>query len=180
VAIIDTDTEMIRSAADFGFKIYYGDGTRLDVLKASGAQNASAIAVCVDDRAAADRIVALVKAEFPHLKLLVRSFDREHSLKLIGAGVDFQVRETFHSAMAFGEAALVQLGVPQEEAAAIAADIRRRDAERLELEIAGGLAAGAALIQGNVPKPTPFTAPRRAAEPLSEETAAVAESAKPG
>ncbi len=157
VVIIDTDTDMIRSAADFGFKIYYGDGTRLDVLKASGAENARAIAVCIDDRAAADRIVALAKAEFPHLKLLVRSFDREHSLKLIGAGVDFQVRETFHSAMAFGEAALVQLGVPEEEAAAIAADIRRRDAERLELEIAGGLAAGTALIHGNVPKPTPFT-----------------------
>jgi len=178
VAIIDTDTEMIRSAADFGFKIYYGDGTRLDVLKASGAENASAIAVCVDDRAAADRIVALVKAEFPHLKLLVRSFDREHSLKLIGAGVDFQVRETFHSAMAFGEAALVQLGVPEEEAAAIAADIRKRDAERLELEIAGGLAAGAALIHGNVPKPTPFTAPKKAPQALSEETAAVAGGAK--
>jgi glutathione-regulated potassium-efflux system protein KefB len=180
VAIIDTDTEMIRSAADFGFKIYYGDGTRLDVLKASGAEKARAIAVCVDDRVAADRIVQLVKAEFAHARLLVRSYDREHSLKLIGAGVDYQIRETFHSAMAFGQAALLQLGVPEEEAAAIAAEVRRRDAERLELEIAGGLAAGAALIHGNVPKPTPFTTPKRAAEPLSEETAAVAETSKPG
>jgi glutathione-regulated potassium-efflux system protein KefB len=80
--------------------------------------------------------------------------------------------------MAFGEAALLQLGVPEEEAAQIASEVRRRDAERLELEIAGGLAAGAAMVQGNVPKPTPFTAPRRAAEPLSAETAAVAETAK--
>jgi glutathione-regulated potassium-efflux system protein KefB len=70
--------------------------------------------------------------------------------------------------------------VPEAEAAGIAAEVRRRDAERLELEIAGGLAAGAALIHGNAPRPTPFTAPRRAAEPLSEETAAVAETAKPG
>ena len=178
VAIIDTDTEMIRSAADFGFKIYYGDGTRLDVLQASGAEKARAIAVCIDNRAAADRIVALAKAQFPHARLLVRSFDRQHSLKLIGEGVDYQIRETFHSAMAFGEAALVQLGVPEEEAAAIAADIRRRDAERLELEIAGGLAAGAALIHGNVPKPTPFTAPKKAPQALSEETAAVAASAR--
>ena len=174
VAIIDTDTEMIRSAADFGFKIYYGDGTRLDVLKASGAEQARALLVCVDNRAAADRIVALARAEFPHLKLLVRSYDREHSLKLIGAGVDYQVRETFHSAMAFGQAALAQLGVPDEEAAQIAAEVRRRDAERLQLEIAGGLAAGAALIHGNVPKPTPFTPPKHAPQPLSEETAAVA------
>ena len=174
VAIIDTDTDMIRSAADFGFKIYYGDGTRLDVLKASGAEKARALLVCIDDRAAADRIVALAKSEFPHLKLLVRSYDRQHSLKLIGAGVDYQVRETFHSAMAFGQAALAQLGVPDEEAAQIAADVRRRDAERLQLEIAGGLAAGAALVQGNVPKPTPFTPPKQAPQPLSEETAAVA------
>ena len=50
VSIIDTDTEMIRSAADFGFKVYYGDGTRLDVLQASGAGTAKAIVVCVDKR----------------------------------------------------------------------------------------------------------------------------------
>jgi glutathione-regulated potassium-efflux system protein KefB len=174
IAIIDTDTDMIRSAADFGFKIYYGDGTRLDVLKASGAEKARALLVCIDDRAAADRIVALVKSEFPHLKLLVRSYDREHSLKLIGAGVDYQVRETFHSAMAFGQAALAQLGVPDEEAAAIAAEVRRRDGERLQLEIAGGLAAGTAMIQGNAPKPTPFTPPKAASQALSEETAAIA------
>ncbi len=111
---------------------------------------------------------------------LVRSYDREHSLKLIGAGVDYQVRETFDSAMAFGEAALLQLGVPEAEAAGIAAEVRRRDAERLELEIAGGLAAGAALIRGNAPKPTPYTTPKRAAKALSEETAAVTETAKPG
>jgi glutathione-regulated potassium-efflux system protein KefB len=70
------------------------------------------------------------------------------------------VRETFHSAMAFGQAALAQLGVPDEEAAAIAAEVRRRDGERLQLEIAGGLAAGATMIQGNAPKPTPFTPPK--------------------
>ncbi len=180
VAIIDTDTEMIRSAADFGFKIYYGDGTRLDVLKASGAEQARAIAVCIDKRAAADRIVQLVKSEFPHARLLVRSFDREHSLKLVGAGVDFQIRETFQSAMAFGEAALLQLGVPEADAAEIAAEVRRRDTERFELEIAGGLAAGAAMIRGNAPKPTPFTTPKKAPQALSEETAAVAGAAKLG
>jgi glutathione-regulated potassium-efflux system protein KefB len=176
IAIIDTDTEMIRSAADFGFKIYYGDGTRLDVLKASGAERARLIAVCVDNREAADRIVALARSEFPHAKLLVRAFDRAHSLKLVGAGVDYQVRETFQSAMAFGEAALLQLGVPEAEAAQVAEEVRRRDNERFEAEIAGGLAAGAALIRGNLPKPTPFTTPRQAPQPLSAETAAVAAS----
>jgi len=174
IAIIDTDTEMIRSAADFGFKIYYGDGTRLDVLRTSGAGEAKMIAVCIDHRADANRIVELVKAEFPLAQILVRSFDREHALELIHAGVDYQIREMFESAMTFGEEALRRLDVPGEELAEIAQTLRQRDAERVSLEIAGGLMAGRALIQGNVPKPTPFTQPRRAARPLSEETATIA------
>jgi len=179
VTIIDTDIEMIRSAEEFGFKIYYGDGTRLDVLHSSGADKARAIAVCIDDRVAANRIVELAKAEFPQARLLVRSYDREHSLQLINAGVDYQIRETFESAVNFGAAALVELGVSEDDAARIATEIRRRDAERFELEMAGGgLAAGAGMMHTNTgprvaPKPTPFTTPRREGQALSEETAEV-------
>ena len=123
VSIIDNDVEMIRSADDFGFKVYYGDGSRLDVLRASGAATARAIAVCIDDKDAANRIVELAKHEFPQARLLVRSFDRQHSLELVQAGVDVQIRETFESAMRFGEAALRELGVPADEAAEIAAEV---------------------------------------------------------
>lgn len=63
--------------------------------------------------------------------------------------------------MAFGEAALIQLGVSVDEAAEISQEIRRRDAERYELELAGGLMAGADLVHGNAPKPTPYTTPKR-------------------
>jgi glutathione-regulated potassium-efflux system protein KefB len=177
VTIIDTDIEMIRSAEEFGFKIYYGDGTRLDVLRACGAQNAQSIAVCIDDKEAASRIVELVKHEFPQALVLVRSFDREHSLALISAGVDFQIRETFESAVEFGKAALKSVGVPQGEADDIAEQIRRRDAERFELEMASGsLKAGVPMLYGNKPvpakpTPTPFTKPRREARPLNEEAA---------
>ncbi len=179
VTIIDNDIEMIRSAAEFGFKVYYGDGTRLDVLRASGAETARAIAVCVDDRAAADRIVELVHGEFPQASLLVRSYDREHSLSLIHAGVDFQIRETFESAVEFGRAALLQLGVDVDEADLVAREIRRRDSERFELEIAGGgLQAGVGMLYGNAPgapKPTPFTTPRRQARTLNPDAVAEAE-----
>jgi glutathione-regulated potassium-efflux system protein KefB len=161
VTIIDIDVDMIRSAEDFGFKVYYGDGTRLDVLHASGADRARVIAVCVDDKLAANRIVSLVKSSFPLVRLMVRSFDRQHSLELIAAGVDYQTRETFESAMQFGEAALVELGVTPEEAAQIAAQVRERDAERVQLEIAGGIDAGRALLRGNLWKPTPLSAPKR-------------------
>ena len=180
VTIIDTDIEMIRSAEEFGFKIYYGDGTRLDVLHASGADSARAIAVCIDNKAAATRIVELAKAQFPQARLLVRSYDREHSLELINAGADYQIRETFESAVDFGAAALIELGVAQEEAERIATEIRRRDAERFELEMAAGdVRAGLPLILGNAPKPTPFTTPKREGQALSKETADIINSPDP-
>jgi glutathione-regulated potassium-efflux system protein KefB len=174
VAIIDTDTEMIRSAAEFGFKVYYGDGTRLDVLQASGANRAEAIIVCVDKREQATRIARLVKDEFPLAKLLVRSFDREHALTLVELGVDVQVRETFDSAMTMGEAALRELGVPPEELAEVIEDVRRRDIERFKLEQVGGVMAGVDLLRGNMPrmKQKPLTTPKRQGQALSEETAA--------
>ena len=177
VTIIDSDIEMIRSAEEFGFKIYYGDGTRLDVLHSSGADSARAIAVCIDNRVAANRIVELARLQFPQARLLVRSYDREHSLELINAGVDYQIRETFESAVNFGAAALVELGVSADEAERIAAEIRRRDAERFEIEMAGGLRAGAGLMHNNTsPRPTPFTTPKREGQALSEETAEVIKS----
>ena len=170
VAIIENDVEMIRAAADFGFKVYYGDGRRLDILHASGAEEAEAILVCVDDRDAADRIVQLVKDEFPLTKLYVRAFDRGHALDLIDKGVDYQIRETFESAMAFGEAALVGLGVDREEARVISEDVRRRDIERFELQIVGDLYSGKDLMRGNMPRPTPLTTPRRAGQVFGAES----------
>jgi glutathione-regulated potassium-efflux system protein KefB len=152
---------MIRSAEEFGFKVYYGDGTRLDVLHASGAATARAIGVCVDSRASTDKIVELVKAEFPNAELLVRSFDREHALKLIQQGVDLQMRETFESALVLGGMALKAVGASEAEVAEITEDIRRRDAERFKLEVVGGLAAGAKLLLSNRMKPTPLIPPKR-------------------
>jgi glutathione-regulated potassium-efflux system protein KefB len=171
VTIIDVDADMIRTAAEFGFKVYYGDGTRLDVLRHSGAGSARVVAVCVDNRAAARKIVELVQHEFPQAKVLVRSYDRQHSLELVKSGVTYQIRETFESALRFGEAALLELGESPEDAAAIAADVRRRDAERFELEIAKGPDAARALLRGNVWKPTPLTAPRREGRTLKAEEA---------
>ncbi len=176
VTIIDLDTEMIRNATRFGFKIYYGDGTRLDVLRAAGAGSAHVVAICVDDRGAADKIVELVKSEFPLAALNVRSFDRGHTLNLIKAGVDYEMRETFESAMAFGEATLRTLGVEPDEARLIAEDVRRRDRERLELQMSGGLLAGSGSLRTQ-PTPTPLILPKREMKALTDETAEVAKEA---
>jgi glutathione-regulated potassium-efflux system protein KefB len=159
VSIIDMDTEMIQSAEGFGFKVYYGDGTRLDVLHASGAATAQAIAVCVDDKVAALKIVELAKHSFPHAKLLVRAFDRGHALELMATNVEFLVRETFAGASEFGEAALRAIGVPPDEAARVAAEVLRRDEERLALQMTGGIMAGLELMHSNRLKPTPLTKP---------------------
>jgi glutathione-regulated potassium-efflux system protein KefB len=162
VSIIDNDVDMIRAAANFGFKVHYGDGTRLDVLRASGAENVEAILVCVDKPEAADHIVAVAREEFPHAKLFVRAFDRGHVLRLVKAQVDFQIRETLESALVFGHTILTELGLAPDEADEVIADVRRRDTERLELQIVSGLQAGRSLWRNNTatPMPEPFTPPR--------------------
>ena len=173
VSIIEVDVEMIRAAGQFGFKVYYGDGTRLDVLRASGAERAEAILVCVDKQEAADKIVELAKAEFPHAKLYVRAYDRGHALRLINAGVDYQLRELLESAFVFGRKVLVDLGVEEDEADEIIEDVRQRDQQRLEMQMAGGLRAGLSLMRGNIAttQPAPLIVPRRGGEALNKEAA---------
>ncbi|MFN7236852.1 MAG: monovalent cation:proton antiporter-2 (CPA2) family protein [Brevundimonas sp.] len=177
VSIIDNDVEMIQAAARFGFKVYFGDGGRLDVLRASGAGEAEIILVCVDRPETADRIVELVKSEFPLTKLFVRAYDRGHSMRLIQAGVEYQVRETFESALAFAEHVLANLGLDGEEIAETMEDVRRRDEERLTLQLAGGITAGRNLMRGNAvtPQPAPYVRPRREGVALNEEAAEVLE-----
>jgi len=174
VSIIDADVDMIRAAGNFGFKVYYGDGARLDVLRASGAGRADAILVCVDRPAAADRIVELARHEFPLAKLYVRAFDRGHTLRLVDAGVEYQVRETLESAFLFGAAVLEGLGFAAGEVAETMVDVRRRDQERLEMQIVGGISAGRTLLRGNAvtPEPAPLTRPQHGAVALNAEAAA--------
>ncbi len=175
VSIVDNDVEMIQAAGKFGFKVYYGDGARLDVLRASGAGQAETVLVCVDRPEVADRIVELVKSEFPLTKLFVRAYDRGHSIRLINAGVEYHIRETFESALAFGEHVLKDLGFSDDEATETMADVRRRDEERLILQVSGGLQAGRSLMRGNMatPQPAPYVKPRRESRALNEEAAEV-------
>ena len=161
VSIIESNPDRIRDAARFGFKIYYGDGTRLDILHASGAGHADAILVCTDAAGTTSHIVQLLKSEFPLVKVLARAYDRGHALQLIKQGVDFQLRETAESAFVFGEAALRALGVADDTARAVSDDMRRRDAERLELQTLGDLYAGKDLLANNTLPAAPLIPPRR-------------------
>ena len=143
-------------------------GPSAEVLELTG-NKARAIAVCIDDRAAANRIVELCRGEFPLARLLVRAFDREHALELVALGVDYHIRETFESAVLFGRAALEEIGVGADEAQSVSEEVRRLDAERFTLEVAAGdVRAGRPLIIDNTAPatPTPFTTPRRESQRL--------------
>lgn len=173
VTIIDNNTDMIRNAEKFGFKIYYGDGCRLDILHASGAATAQAIVVCVDSKDTTNRIVELVTHEFPLAKLLVRSYDREHSLHLVKQKVDFMIRETFESAIKFGGVILQELGVDEDEVERITEEIRDLDNERFETEIAAddvNAGVGMQYTHTHHPRPTaPLIRPKREGQILNKD-----------
>jgi glutathione-regulated potassium-efflux system protein KefB len=149
VSIIDNDTDMIRVAGRFGRKVYYGDGRRLDILHAAGAGEAEVILVCVDDKEAALKIVELVRAEFPLAKVMARAYDRGHAIQLVKAGVDYQLREVFESALLFGVEALKLLGATDEEAASVTERVREFDSRRFELQVLNGVAAARDLLISN-------------------------------
>ncbi len=150
VSIIDTDADSIRQAEDYGFKVWYGDGSRLDILHAAGAQHASLIVVAVSGRDTISRIVELARHEFPMVPVLARALTRQHAQELIRHGADFQIRETYESALVMGREALMRLGEAPEIVEDTMSTVRSRDAERMALEQVGGIDdASKALIHGN-------------------------------
>ncbi len=168
VMAIDLDSDMIRVAGRFGFKVYYGDGTRLDVLRAAGLDKARLIAICIDDQESCNKIVELTKVEFPGTKIFVRSFDRGHTLQLLARDVDYEVRETFESAMHFGQKTLEAMGIDADRVAIVEDFIRNRDRDRIAIQQAEGIYAGIDLLRKR-PTMTPFSAPARGAKALNVE-----------
>ncbi|RWR05615.1 monovalent cation:proton antiporter-2 (CPA2) family protein [Paenirhodobacter populi] len=142
LSVIDKDPDRIRDAGRYGFKVFFGDGTRLDTLRYSGAGEADAIMVCVDDPKAVLKIVELAQHEFTQAKLLVRSYDRGHAIDLIRAGVDYQIRETVESAYLMGAEGLRSLGHREADIEDAINDIRRRDADRLSEQVHGDFMSG--------------------------------------
>ncbi|MGN0859215.1 MAG: monovalent cation:proton antiporter-2 (CPA2) family protein [Stenotrophomonas sp.] len=172
VTIIDADPDMIRAAQRFGLRIYYGDGTRLDVLRACGIEQAALVVICVDGAAQVDQVLAQIRVLAPQVAVVVRAWDRGHACRLAAAGVDMPVRETFESALRMGAQALQALGDDAGEAAQVIERVRELDAQRLALEVAlADPLAGNELLFGNAgqPQPVPFTRPQRDATRLDPQ-----------
>lgn len=168
--VIDRDVERIRDAGRFGLQVYYGDGTRLDVLRAAGAERAEMICICIDNPEATMKIVEIVHENFPNAFTFVRAYDRIQAINLMNMGVDYQLRECFESAISLSRAALEELGIAPEVAAATADDVRKRDIARLMLQKTSGFMGGAELMVGAKIAPEPLIVPSGKARGLNAET----------
>lgn len=144
VTLVDSNASQIERVADFGVKVYYGDGTRIDLLRTAGADTAEAILFCHDDRTfSRDKLEAALEA-FPQAAIMVRVFDRLDEIALDGLDLDLIQREVFESAIAMGKAALQRLQVADREIARVEHEYRLRDDERLQAQSeTGDLHAGA-------------------------------------
>lgn len=172
VTIIDDSADRVRQAAAFGFRIYFGDGTRLDVLRAAGLDKAKIVAVCTHKKETTNKIVELIQSECPEMRIYARSYDRVHSIELRGRDVEYELRETLESGLLFGRRTLEGLGVSEDEAYSIGEDIRRRDEERLKLQAQEGLLAGKELMHQRPVNPEPLIKPKRPVQTVDEETVA--------
>ena len=142
------------------------DGERR--MFAACLEKARLIAICIDNEEHVNRIVDLVQAEFPGTKIFARSYDRGHTLHLLAKNVDYELRETFESAMKFGRKTLEAVGIDPDRAAIIEDFIRNRDRDRVAIQQAEGIYAGIDLLRKR-PTMTPFSEPQRGPRALNEE-----------
>ena len=172
--VIDHSAERIRSAAKFGFRVYYGEGRRIDVLRAAGIERARIVAVCADTAERTSEIIDLIRNHYPDIKIYVRAYDRIHALELTNKEIDFQVREIFESALVMGRALLDGMDVPPERVDYVIEDVRKRDLGRLHLQQVKGVFAGKDQLYGNDVEPEPLNEPTTQAKMLSKETEKIA------
>jgi monovalent cation:proton antiporter-2 (CPA2) family protein len=140
VTLIDKKPSQIELSSEFGTKVYYGDGVRLDLLRTAGAETARVIAFCNDNRdgeLTAGALRAVLDA-FPQAAVMVRAFDRLHLIELDRLDLAFAERELFESAVAMGRAALKASGIDGAEVDRVEREYRFRDCERLERQAATG------------------------------------------
>jgi glutathione-regulated potassium-efflux system ancillary protein KefC len=108
--VLEKDPDQIELLRKFGFKGYFGDASRLDLLHNAGAAKAKLLIVAVDDPETCLEIVKLAKEEFPHLKIFARAHNRRHAYELSKAGVNYCIREVFDSSLEMAQQIMVSLG----------------------------------------------------------------------
>ncbi len=131
VTILGRDPSQIQFLRKFGYKVFYGDATQLDLLRSAGADKAEAIIICTDAPTEVMEVVALCQQHFPHLKILARARSRVEAHQLLSQGVECFSRETFAGALDLGRQALISLGMHPYKAKRAEAHFRKIDTQAL-------------------------------------------------
>jgi monovalent cation:proton antiporter-2 (CPA2) family protein len=128
---LERDPGQVEVLRRFGTKVYFGDPTRPDMLRAAGAEQAKLVIVALDDPPGALRMVEMVKRNFPHLAILARARNRWYAHLLMDRDVDGLVRETFHSSLELAKQALTLLGIGEADAERAVTLFRDHDEKNL-------------------------------------------------
>lgn len=130
--LLDHDSGQIEMTGRFGYKVFYGDASRVQLLQSAGAEEARLLVIAIDDREKAVQMVVSSRQFFPQLKVLARAYDRSHAYELMEAGADVITRETFGSALVMGEEALRLLGYDEARAYRVMRTFKRHDEDGLK------------------------------------------------
>lgn len=132
MTLLDHDASQIELTGRFGYKVFYGDARRVELLRAAGAGKARLLIVAFGNRERTVELVKTVRSHFPHLKILARAYDRAHAYELKAAGAHSVIRETFGSALLTGEEALKLLGSSEDRAHRVMKLFKEHDETGLE------------------------------------------------
>ena len=130
--VLEHDAEQVESLRRFGWKTYYGDATRLDLLRVAGAEKARVFVLAIDDVAQSEKVARLVREHFPHLTLVARARNVTHYYRLRAIGVQHVERETLDSALMSARSVLELMGWERHAARTQAMRFRRHSIEMLE------------------------------------------------
>jgi monovalent cation:proton antiporter-2 (CPA2) family protein len=130
--VLEKDPDQLELLRKFGFKGYFGDASRLDLLQSAGADKAKLLIVAVDNPETSLEIVRLAKAEFPRLKIFARARNRRHAYELSKAGVNYYKREVFDSSLEMAQQILVSLGKNDSDAHSKAIKFKQHDEATLK------------------------------------------------
>lgn len=130
--IIDHNPNQIERVRQFGFKVFYGDLSRLDILHSAGLADAKLFILAIDNKEIGLKAIDYVKEHFPHVKIIVRAWDLLHIYELRDRGINLFERETFDSSLRLGVMALKELGMPAHKAHRASQSFRQYDLALLE------------------------------------------------
>jgi monovalent cation:proton antiporter-2 (CPA2) family protein len=131
---LDSSQTHVDFVRRFGNKVYYGDASRLDLLRAAGAESAKILVLAIDDVDASLRTAILAREQFPHLKVFARARNRQHAFALKDAGITNLIRETYGSSLEMATAVLEALGETPASAREAVRRFRQADEATLEAQ----------------------------------------------